>query len=363
MLKGQSRQVGQCGGHMSDRKALRELYEESVQFIARKTNFDFLDFLKHLGPTASFDEPLGPSSKCLSVDRIRALAFGELKPADEEQVTEHLTGCDICSSLVRTYLHSKPDRMPELLYERISKSSERRPRPVRRHPSSIWTSLEHKFIWLAVPALVLSFWVVYPYSGPYFRKSWSYSKDAWTAFWESQKNEQEQAREQQVRSLKILAGVIPDDPDAIRPAVEGVKAASKLGEFPSSSQIRAVRTNLENKGKEAGRQGVSGQVWHAYAMELAGVETLVRYEALRKDQHSNVPPARDLNIVEFSAKDGVPTIKIGSDKIQNQTVKFLMERSFEQTPDINNLHVLRGDSLALNFRRQKESNSGKREFE
>lgn len=85
------------------KRTLRQRYEESVERLAQKVDFDFRQFLKDVGPTRSADEPLGPTSDCLSLEQIRSIKEQEVGTEEKRKMYLHLFGCVVCRGLLQHY--------------------------------------------------------------------------------------------------------------------------------------------------------------------------------------------------------------------------------------------------------------------
>jgi hypothetical protein len=84
---------------------LRE-YEAAKSHLRRNSGFDFDSFLEEVRAGKLFEEPLGPSAKCLSVNQIAdyvAAVKGKRSTAEVRAVETHLGSCNTCSENVRVY--------------------------------------------------------------------------------------------------------------------------------------------------------------------------------------------------------------------------------------------------------------------
>jgi hypothetical protein len=153
---------------------LRSKLEEkrAADLIDENVSFDFRKFLKKVGPSPSFSEPVGPTPECLSVDTMWTFHRNDLSSSARTKVEGHVAGCEVCRELLTSYADAKPEEMPDRLFERITdrmqrfaKSGER-----TREGGFVWPTLSTVARWAAVPAMaVLLAWVIYP-ARPYFGK-------------------------------------------------------------------------------------------------------------------------------------------------------------------------------------------------
>jgi len=146
--------------------------KEAAELIDQNVSFDFKDFLKKIGPAPSFSEPVGPTPDCLSVDAIWAFHGSSLTPYARTAVEKHVSTCEVCGELLKTYSEAQPSEMPDGLFQRISNRL-RSSSAVREKESegrSFWPRASELGRWLAVPAMaVVLAWVIYP-ARPYFQR-------------------------------------------------------------------------------------------------------------------------------------------------------------------------------------------------
>jgi hypothetical protein len=156
---------------MLENRSRNKLEEkQAADVIDENVSFDFKNFLKKVGPTPSFSEPVGPTRECLSVDTMWAFHRSDLSPSAQSKVEGHTASCEICRELLTSYADAQPAEMPDGLFERISNRMQRftAPREKAREGGSGFSAFAR---WAAVPAMaVLLAWVIYP-ARPYLGKN------------------------------------------------------------------------------------------------------------------------------------------------------------------------------------------------
>jgi hypothetical protein len=156
----------------SSRNKLEEK-KQAADLIDENVSFDFKNFLKKVGPTPSFSEPVGPTPECLSVDTMWAFHRSDLNPSARSKVEGHVASCEVCRELLTSYADAQPAEMPDGLFERISNRMQRltASREKAREGGFVWPTFSAFARWAAVPAMaVLLAWVIYP-ARPYLRKN------------------------------------------------------------------------------------------------------------------------------------------------------------------------------------------------
>jgi cell division protein FtsB len=144
----------------------------AADLIDENVSFDFKNFLKKIGPTPSFSEPVGPTPECLSVDTMWAFHRSELSPSARTKVEGHVASCEVCGELLTSYADAQPEAMPDGLFARVTDGMQRlaRSREKVREGGFVWPTVSTLARWVAVPAMaVLLAWVIYP-ARPYFGK-------------------------------------------------------------------------------------------------------------------------------------------------------------------------------------------------
>lgn len=304
--------------------------------------------LEAWGVAPSFNEPMGPSAKCLSVEQVRSLTHGELETEQRAELSQHLRECNACSYFAETYNGATPEEMPQALYEQIGEilSEKRQTSESSGLSLAVWMSVGHKFRLAVATVVLLSLWVSYPYSAPYMQEAWSSSTAALNAYLEREQRRREELNLRQAALLNLgkLARVELSDPGEAQPLVEVVKEATIRGDISEPRQIATARTNLESNWKAAESRGEAMELWRDYAVELAGAETLVRYEWLRKSEGLNVVSLHNLGVTEISSDEGISRITFEGEQITDLSVKLLLQRSIG-SPGIGQLEVYRGSTL------------------
>lgn len=330
---------------LSKQEAAKGLNHEAVDFVDHNVSFDFKAFLKEVGPAPSFDEPLGPSAQCLSIDQIRSYHSDGL----EQWARDHVLSCDSCSELIRTYALSTPEAMPQDLFERISHRLKRSSRidgnAVRR---SVWMSLPPVLRWTAAPALaVVLVWACYP-AIPYLPRVSSRFEDAWVAF-HTGNRDQGTAQLHLSGSRWLQATPVPNDPQKMRLVLDDLILESNRGEAPLPHQVDLMIASVAKRSAVAASGDSNARLWRNYVTELAALGALSQYEALRKESTSNVPSVGQLKIEGVADIDGVPAIMLESDQVQNARVGALLGRSARES-GIPRLYVYKNGNLVYDFR-------------
>lgn len=334
---------------------LPKQYKEAIDYVSSKVDFDFRAFLARLEPAPSFDEPLGPSPQCLSVEQIRSFCQKEKGSAEESEIVTHLAACDVCLSFSQAYANAKVGGMPQELYDQISERLKNKTGSTRRswEAAPIWPLVENKLKWIAVPALALILWIVHPYTAPYWQEALSHGKQAWHAMLKTDRTRREEARAQFAKTLQVLAGDIPNDLDVVRNSIDIVKTASTQMTFEPHDYVvvETARANLEKRWEISQQQGQAELAWHTFNAELAAVETIARYEHLRTSVSSSATLVPPIYVKEFSVADGIPRVVIEGGKFRDASVRTLMKQSFRQTTGISRLDVYHGNRFLYTLQR------------
>lgn len=298
-------------------KAATDLVDENV-------SFDFKTFLKNVGPAPSFTEPLGPTEDCLSVDIIRSFHLKQLRETEHTLVEKHVTVCTTCSELLVSYATDVPKGgMPDKLFQRVSARLRRSgAKENSRRAAWNWSMPVFGLRWVALPAAALVLvWVFYP-AGPYLRSAGSRFQNAWMAL-NSDKKEL----------------LVPNDPQDMRPILDQMIVESNRGRLPAPHQVDVLLANVAMKSATPSSDDSQAE-WSKYRSEVAALDAMSHYEALRKGTVTAALPLRQLKIAGLSDIDGVPTIKVENDQVENETVKKLLEKSVRQS-GIQRLYVYR----------------------
>jgi hypothetical protein len=302
------------------------LAQEAADRIGENVSFDFKSFLDQVGPAPSFQEPLGPTQGCLSVDVIRSFHVGQMSRALRSGVEAHLTVCQVCAELVESYSAPQTMRMPESLFQRISG---RRPRATETpiHTPRNWFPIPAaipavRWLTAATVALVL-LWALYP-AKPYFDHLGSKLNDAWLAF----------------RTGNIT---IPNDTQEADAIVKKLIQDSNRGETPAPRQIEQLLSSVTAKSLTS-PDDPRFPVWTTYRTQLTAVDALSHYEVLRRKTSSDIAPVWLLQVSEIGDFNGVPAITVDSNQVANEKVREALVKSAEQS-GISRLFVFQGDKL------------------
>jgi hypothetical protein len=296
-------------------KAATDLVDENV-------SFDFKAFLKNVGPAPSFTEPLGPTEDCLSVDIIRSFHLKQLRETEHTLVEKHVTVCTTCSELLVSYATAVPNvGMPDKLFQRVSARLRRSsPKESSRSTARHWSMPVLGLRWVALPAAALVLvWVFYP-TRPYLRSAASRFQNAWMALQPDKK--------------EIL---VPNDPQEMRTILDQMIVESNRGRLPAPHQVDSMLASVAMKSASPSTNDSQAE-WSKYRSEVAALDAMSHYEALRKNTVTAALPLRQLKITGLSDIDGVPTIRVENDQIENETVKELLEKSVKQS-GIQRLYV------------------------
>lgn len=313
-----------------DKVEQARLAAEAADRIGENVSFDFKRFLDQVGPAPSFQEPLGPTPQCLSVDIIRSFHVGRLSEAVRSGVQTHLTVCQVCTELVESYAAPQATRMPESLFQRILHS--RAAEPPIQTPSS-WFPVPSRasaLRWLttAAAALVL-LWALYP-ARPYLDHLDSRLNDAWLAF----------------RTGKPTMS-LPNDTQEADAIVKKLIQDSNRGETPAPRQVEQLLRSVTTTSLTS-PDDPRLSVWTAYRTQLTAVDALSRYEVLRKKSSTDIAPVSLLQVSEISDVNGVPAITVDSNQVGNEEVRQTLAKSAQQS-GIPRLFVYQGDKLVYDL--------------
>lgn len=96
-------------------------YQVAKDHLSRNSGFDFDSFLEEVRTGTLFEQPLGPSSECLSINQVSDYAGsgGESLGAEGRAIKAHLEVCKICSQNVEIYrqLAERHSEVEEVLLE------------------------------------------------------------------------------------------------------------------------------------------------------------------------------------------------------------------------------------------------------
>src|ERR1700751_759367 len=138
---------------------LRSKLEEkrAADLIDENVSFDFKKFLKKVGPTPSFSEPVGPTPECLSVDTMWAFHRSDLSPSARTKVEGHVAGFEVGPELLTSYADAQPEEMPDGLFERISSRMQRLTASGEKaHEGGfVWPTFSAFTRWVAIPAMAV----------------------------------------------------------------------------------------------------------------------------------------------------------------------------------------------------------------
>jgi len=317
-----------------------------------------------------------PTPNCLRPDELQEFSVGRDLPPE---LNAHVEDCEGCRSLLKSAQISD-GRLKELLTNARRLAAQESTDRSAARGSGAWLASHAKNLstvfaeslsllgrsmprWVPVTsALLLAFGFMYPTMDPYFKRSGSYITEKVRGVNEwNERNQKQAEREQELARQKMavnlglyqLAGTLPEDPAKMKKPVDLVMTASAQGMFDHPETIAAWRQNLKRKAATATPK--NRERWLGYTSDLAGAETLARYEALRTAGASDTVSVQGLEVKDLFVRDGIPTIVVGSDKVKDDTrVRELMQESFDQTKGIQSLNIYQGDSLIFNFRRPKD---------
>lgn len=324
-----------------ERQAATELVDQSV-------SFDFKKFLNEVGPTPSFGEPLGPTAECLTVDVIHLFHLDQLEGSKRFFVEQHVTACATCSELFKSYAEFRPKGMPEGLYQKISTQlvrSSTQESPMKEHANAqkekqefVWPRLPQLSRWAAasVAAVLVLLWVFSP-ATPYLENANSRLRDAWVA-------------------LRGKETAVPNDPRELQSMLNRLVRASNRGHLPPPHQVDRMLETVSMKSTMTPPDDPATHLWITGRTQLAAVDALSHYEALRKWTGNDAASLEELKVSQLRDVDGVPAIAVDSNQVKDGNVQALLEKSVTQS-GIPRLYVFQGSKLVYDIYPKSDATS------
>jgi hypothetical protein len=330
---------------MTDAKLQNALdHLAATELVKQNVSFDFEKFLNEVGPAPTFAEPLGPTPDCLTVDVIHFFHLKKLDDSKRSFVEQHVSTCTTCAGLLTSYGESRPRTMPEGLYRRISTrmTNTRRDGSVeenaQRKRKFVWPRLPQLARWVTAPiaALVILFWVFAP-ATPYFEQTSSRFRDAWLAF----------------RQKEIA---VPNDPSELQNMLNRWVQASNRGHLPPPHQVDRMLETVSMKSTQPSPEDPAARLWTAGRTQLAAIDALSHYEALRKETGNDTVSLKQLKVSQVRDVNGVPAIAVDSNEINDGSVQALLEKSVAQS-GLSRLYVFQGNRLVYDITPNQEGGS------